>query len=586
MRFPNRNVLWATCLVDELFRSGLRFACVSPGSRSTPLTLALLRHGSIRVLVNPDERVSAFVALGIGKATGVPAAVVCTSGTAAAHLLPAVIEASHAQVPMLVLTANRPPELQGWGAAQTIDQQGLYGRFVRSAVALPPPEPTTALLRALRQTVCRSWADAVRTPAGPVHLDVPFREPVAPLEVAGDVPEGLDLAARDGGAPSAHFESPVALPSRVALESAALRLAHAERPLLAIGPLDAKRDLAEAISSLATRLDLPVLAEATSAAGLVGSIPQRIGHGDLLLRHAPTAATLAPDLVLRLGAAPISRHVARFLDGAPHTLRLDAPGYPVDPSHRADTFLQGDLTATLTALAALLPAAPSHASWRERWREPERRAARALSSHFESHEFDELHVADRLLAAVPHDWPLFVASSMPIRDLETVRGNRVRTAPTLASRGVNGIDGTLSTATGVALASGGRAAVLLGDLATLHDLNGLLAARQSGASLVALLVNNDGGGIFEFLEVAERVERQEFEAAWGTPHGLDFAAAARAFGVTHRAATTPAELEQALAQAFTAGGVQLVEARIDRPTNVRRHRDLWKRLARELEAAP
>lgn len=547
------NQRWSAHLVGALFAGGVRDVVLAPGSRSTPLALACADHGGLRCTVLLDERVAGFVALGLAKSSGAPVALLCTSGTAGAHFLPAVMEASATGVPLVVLTANRPWELQGFGAPQTIDQSTLFGGFVRARELLPTPED--ALFDHLGAVAARALHLACSAPRGPVHLDVPFREPLAP-------PDG-------GPTPRANPQLPAFVPARVVPDLTRVNeaIARAKRPLVVCGPrlpdVEAGR-----LHELAARLGAPLLAEAASNArfGWAGAI----WSYDALLR-SESFASLRPDLVLRFGGGLTSKVLQQWLDGSgARTFAFTEGGALVDPQHCVEAFVPGALADVCDALTA--PSARDEA-FRERWLAAQGRVeAEAAGANLPL----EAVAVQALVDALPDEAALMVSSSMPIRDLDAwaVRGRgplRVH-----CNRGVNGIDGITSTALGVALASGGRAALFTGDLALLHDLSGLALARGLGVSLTVVVVNNDGGGIFGYLPVAERTPH--FERLFGTPHGIDLGHAAALAGATLHRPEDETSLRQALATAVE-GGLHLVEVRTDRRASVLAHRAASQRLA-------
>ena len=585
MSFPNRNALWAHVMVEELALAGVQHVCISPGSRSTPLALAVLQREGLASSVHHDERSAAFFALGLAKASRHPVALVCTSGTAAANYFPAIVEASLSHVPLLVLTADRPPEARGWGAPQTIDQVELYGRYTRWALDFPLPEPTAPVLAFLRQSMARAVHVATRAPAGPVHINVPLRDPLPPILVPGDVPDAI---AQD--AANARTRSTLTIaegapkPDDAQLRPLAERLAHIAHGVITVGPTTGDERLGAALARLAEATGWPILPETPSSLRVQSLAPTAIAHGELLARNAAFSRAHVPEIAIRLGQALTPRALTRFVDSAKECIVVDEPGRWIDPGHRAATLLAGDPTLLIGRLAELIhEQRPTRdASWLEEFQRADAAAERALVHALDAEEeLGELHVARDVFDALPSGVPLFVASSMPIRDLETVAGLRATPAPILANRGANGIDGTLASALGAAAAHGGRGALLIGDVAFLHDANSLLTAKLLGLSLTAVVINNDGGGIFSFLEVAQNVEPQVFEKLWGTPHGLDIAAAAQAFGAAHTRVRSRDELKSALAS--HAPGARVIEIRTDRARNVEAHRRVLAAIDAALE---
>ncbi len=553
------------------------------------LALDAARRGTGRA------RSAGFFALGLAKQTRVPAAVICTSGTAAANLLPAVVEASHSAVPLLLLTADRPPELRDWGAPQTIDQLRLFGSYARWFAELPPPEASPALLRHARALGSRAVATACARPPGPVHLNVPFREPLEPVPVASDGVAALaadPLAARGRGSRAYTRVEParLAAPDDLLRRLASLAAA-TPTGVIAAGPLDGPPTLGAAVARLARAAGWPLLAEPTSqlrAGAHVAEAPVS-GSYDAFLRDAQLAGSLAPKIVLRLGAPLTSRSFDAWL--ASHTAAslwlVDPDGRFADPTHRAAELLRLEPEVFCDALAARLeriPRAPAGA-WLEAFASAERRARGALARELAA---DDRPLGPRAVAeladALPAGATLFVSNSLPIRDVDALFPVSRRPLRVLCNRGANGIDGIVSTALGAAAGGAQPLVVLTGDVALLHDLGGLLAAQRHRIAATFVVLNNDGGGIFSLLPVAAHREAVGFEALFSTPHGLDLAHAARLFGATHFRVTSVEELRLALKQAIGAPGLQLVEVPFDREVDADARRALFARAAREARA--
>jgi 2-succinyl-5-enolpyruvyl-6-hydroxy-3-cyclohexene-1-carboxylate synthase len=584
---PNRNVLWGRAVAQEVSRGGVQHVCIAPGSRSTPLVLALHEQPGLRLSTHLDERGAAFFALGVAKATQRPVALVATSGTAVANFLPAVIEASHARVPLLVLTADRPPELHDVGANQSIDQRALFGPHPRFVADAGAPEPTPSRVRHVRALVGRALAFARGPPAGPVHLNFPFREPLEPSPVPGDVPTDWakgDAEAEHGrahGHPFVAVAATVRVPDAAAL--AALQEAVARRPrgLIVAGPRDAQDDLAAAIAELSRRTGFPVLADALSGLrfGAPDGAPVLSGH-DAFLTHAATRDSLRPDVILRFGAAPTSKALLTFLRERreAHHVVIDESGRLGEETSHAHLTLAADPVATVRALLDALPAdVRRDESWTARWQRLESTTWRVLEPELALRGFEGAALA-RLAVILPAHATLFVSNSLPVRDLERFARGGAKSLRVLANRGASGIDGIVSTALGVAHGLGRRATLAIGDLAFLHDVNGFVAARRLGIALDVLLVNNDGGGIFEFLPVS--AQEPPFTELFVTPHGLDVAPLAQAFGLAHR--RIPVAEAPRLAFDATERGA-LLEVTSDRKDNVRHRRELEALVAHALE---
>jgi 2-succinyl-5-enolpyruvyl-6-hydroxy-3-cyclohexene-1-carboxylate synthase len=561
---------FAATLVDEWVRCGVRHAVVCPGSRSTPLAMALSERPEIALQVHHDERSGAFLALGLGLATGRPAVVLTTSGTAAAELHAAVVEADLVDVPLLACTADRPPELRDVGAPQAIDQVHLFGRAVRWFGDPGAPDPGSA--SRWRAFAGRAYAATQGARPGPVHLNLPFREPL--VGTAGPLPPG-----RDGG-PWVVAAGSAATAATTGMELPdELRALAGRRGVIVAGAaaLDGP-----ALHGLAAALGWPVLAEPRSRAW----IPAATGivHLDAILRSRRAADGLRPEAILRVGAPGASRVVNEWLaaSGAGEVV-VGVPGWS-DPAATAATIIDGPPAGVLAALRSGVPD-PAPRDWLERWRAASDAAATAVASALAQESTpNEPALAREVVAALPDGARLVVASSMPIRDVERYAAPR-HGVTVLANRGANGIDGTVSTAVGVALGSTAPTTLLIGDIAFLHDSNGLLGAAGRGIDLVCVVVDNDGGGIFSFLPQARAVPAERFEALFGTPHGLDLVAVAAAFGVDARALGRDDEVGAAVREATAKGGVHVLVARTDRAANVGAHGRIDAAVAAAVDAA-
>jgi 2-succinyl-5-enolpyruvyl-6-hydroxy-3-cyclohexene-1-carboxylic-acid synthase len=577
--------------VDELARSGVRHVCVSPGSRSTPLALTVASHPSLRIWMHYDERSGGFFALGLARTLGEPVALLCTSGTAAANFFPAVVEAHNAGVPLLVLTADRPPELRDVGAAQTIDQNRLYGAHAKWFVDVALPDESPDLLRYARTLASRATALAKAIPMGPVHLNFPFREPLvpsrvsAPPDAAADVMEAWN--GRPDGAPWVKVDDSPPVLSDSAAHDLAKMLEKAERPLIVCGP-QPDTSLAGPLSDLAKVSGAPVLVDPLSQLRWGShSREMLIDRYDPALRHYPTADSLSPDLIVRIGSVPTSKTLNEYLKrqhGAPFVV-IDAFRWP-DPSLLATDIIHADPRFACKAVAALMPAElRKNSAWLERWRAVNSAANDAIDRHLCTlGEAFEGAILSDVAASLPSGATLWVSSSMPVRDLDAFGAGDSRDIRVLANRGANGIDGVISSAMGAAAASReikrGPLVLVIGDLAFYHDMNGLLAAKLHELDLTIVVINNDGGGIFSFLP--QSAHDEHFEKLFGTPHGLRFKAAADLYGANYTHAADSGSLRQALTHSIAAKGVRIIEIETDRTRNVSLHRDVWDAVARDL----
>ena len=569
MDSSNRNTALATALVEELARSGVRRAVLSPGSRSTPPALALWREPAIEAATVVDERSAGFVALGAAHATGTPVAVLCTSGTAAANLHPAVCEAHEAGIPLIVLTADRPPELRDVGAGQTIDQLKLYGSAVRWFCEVGTHDADDAGLLHLRSVACRAVAGARGEPRpGPVHLNLSWREPLGAEEAPGEVAASSELALRGRGERPLTAVTPLAPAVSEELVSAtAQRLSAADRPLLVAGR-QTDPELRDVLPELAAACGAPILAEPTSQLRF-GPHDRRavVSHYDAIVRASEPS--LRPDLVMRFGEMPTAKSLRRWLaslDDVPQ-LVVDPTGAWNEPTRRAAAVLRADPGALGRALAGRLdPAAPP---WGERWLEADRLAAEAIATELDGAGLTEPGV-HRAFGSLYADGDLvYTASSMPIRDQEAFAGSGPADVLFLANRGANGIDGLISSGIGAAVATRRPTWILVGDLGLHHDLNALSLAGGAEVPLRIVVFDNRGGGIFEFLPQAGQIPREEFESLFGTPSGIDPARAAALWDVPHRRLADAGQLG-----AGSEAGAELIEVPVDRRANVELHRRL------------
>jgi 2-succinyl-5-enolpyruvyl-6-hydroxy-3-cyclohexene-1-carboxylate synthase len=571
-------------IVEMLVGGGVRDVVICPGSRSTPMALALKASPDIRCWVHLDERAGAYFALGAAKGGRRPAAILATSGTAVVNFAPAVAEARYGRVPLILLTADRPPELQGVGAPQTIDQFELYGRHAKWFAELPVPDDASETEVEVRSTVARALAVATTAPAGPVQLNLPFREPLLPTG---------SLMAVDGVAlrPGTASQRPL-VPAEL-LERALPRLRSATRPLIVCGPLD-RAGFATAVTDLAEALGAPVLADVLAnvcpgshAAELV------IGHHDVLLRTRGASAGLAPDLVLRFGATPTSKALNVALDAwtAPQLLIDDGVGWNLpaaDTIERVDADPVAFAEAAGEALRAATgdgQAAPGERTWLARWHDAGTVAAEALEGWQATlSEPFEGAVARAVDQALPDDAVVLLGNSMPVRDFDTFLLRSDRRRRYLGNRGVNGIDGLIATALGLRASQPHPVVLVLGDLSFLHDLTSLLAAQRLGLDLTIVLIDNDGGGIFSFLPQASAQRPdlglpEHYETLFGTPHGLDLRPISTALGATHRR-VGGGDLARGLRACVGRPGVTVMEVDTDRARNVALHREALEAVER------
>ncbi|KAB1196313.1 MULTISPECIES: 2-succinyl-5-enolpyruvyl-6-hydroxy-3-cyclohexene-1-carboxylic-acid synthase [Haloferax] len=580
MTHPNRNTLWARTFVDELARSGINAVCIAPGSRSTPLTEAFDRHDDVETFSHLDERSMAYFALGRARRTGKVTPIVCTSGTAAANFHPAVIEASQGRVPMLVLTADRPPEIRDSGANQTIDQEKLYGSAVRWYKDMPEPEATDRKLRSLRTTAARAVSEATGVDAGPVHLNFPFRKPLEPTYVEGDVPADIDPEARDGrdgNTPYVRTTDGVPELPEDHLRNLADELS-VGRGLIVAGPADPPGFNTEAIAAFAHATGFPIVADPLSGLRFGGHTRTTtvLGGYDGYLDERITDDWPDPDVVVRIGASPTSKPLRKYL------ARTDARQYVVDPSGEwreaeftATDLVEAEPSVLAWRLSQLVRNRPD-AEWNQLWTDAE-------DAHWDAVDAETDAFEGRLAADVadlaPEPSTLFVSNSMPVRELDRFGRPSAKSRTVLGNRGASGIDGIVSSALGAGSASTDHLTLLTGDLAYYHDMNGLLALGRLGVDATIVLVNNDGGGIFHMLPIEEY--EPPFTEQFKTPHGLDFSATEGLYDLSFSSVEMD-EFRDAYADSVASDGTDVIEVRTDAASSHRVRDEVRERVVDQL----
>ena len=593
MSAENRNYLLAEALAEELARSGVRHACICPGSRSAPIAMAFARSDRIRTWMHLDERSASFFALGIARSLETPVAVVVSSGTAGANCYPAVIEARYSATPLLIITADRPPELWEWGAPQTMDQHRLYGVHAKWAVNLPLPEVSAAHLRFLRMTANRAAVTASIPPAGPVHINLPLREPLAPERA----PQELSLVDSDEAWQGRNDDRPFAAatagaraPDPGVIRRLAPTLLSQERGLIVCG-WQRSHTFPSLVVDLAKRLGFPVLADPLSQVRTgLDEHDLVVDAYDLFLRDPDLVRRLEPEVVLRFGGLPTSRSLTQYLEGhraADHILVND--GQWPDPGHVATEVVVADPVATCRALlGALDGTVRGETVWTRRWTALRQQAHQAILREVAGMtELFEGKIFLELAKLAPEASVLFAGNSMPVRDMDAFLPRSAQPLHCVANRGVNGIDGVVSTALGYA-ASGRQVVLVVGDISFYHDINGLLAARRSALPCTIVVVNNDGGGIFSFLPQARFQEH--YEELFGTPHGLGFEPIARLYGLDYARTDDWDGFRSAVRSGLQSNGTTIIEIPGERNRNVELHRRVEgavrTAVQRKVEASP
>ena len=590
--FQNSNYAFAGAFVDELHRCGLKHICFCPGSRSSPLAVSFAKHPSIKLWPHLDERSAAFFALGMACSLREPVAVLCSSGTAAANFSPAVAEAWLSGVPLLVLTADRPTELHGWGALQTIDQTRMYRSQIKWSLDMPTPEAVSLdLMGSFRSVACRAYVTASSSYPGPVHVNFPFRDPLEPLEVPEDFPSTLDtrdqrFLGRPDGKP---FVSAPTLEQQLRpedIEGIGRQLAGAERGIIVCGP-QLNPELAQPVAALASRLAYPILADALSQVrcgshdrGLV------VDSYDAFIRDAQVADSLAPDVVIRFGALPVSKPLTQYLErhrNARHILVNDSVAW-ADPFRLTSEIVRGDPALFCSQLASILDTPRHGREWATRWLETARKSRAAISrvaGRFEG--MFEGRLFTQLAELLPNDAIMFAGNSMPVRDMDTFVPSSERTVRFMSNRGASGIDGVVSTALGVSAATEQRVVLVVGDISFYHDMNGLLAAKAHSPNATIIVVNNNGGGVFSFLPQADYDD--VFETCFGTPHGLTYERAAQLYGLEYSRPEGWEQFKDAVKGSLRGTCTDIIEVfTAERDRNVVSHREVWKSVSDSVKA--
>lgn len=603
----NENLQVVTAFVEELANAGVRHVCGSPGSRSTPLTIAVARHPALQIWSLLDERSAGFFAYGLARRLQTPVALICTSGTATANYLPALMEARQSRVPLLVLTADRPPELQGIGANQTVDQLKLYGSHVKFFLQMPTPEGQDVLLRQARQAAWRAVTVAVSVPAGPVHVNWPFREPL--------VPPTEPNRFRQVGSPESH---PSVKPLRGALLSAGASrglpepelmksifplIRQMKKGLIVCGPQD-DPELGRWILKVARHLDVPVLADPLSQLRTIrapeaGVADRVIDSYDILFRNERWFERLQSDLIIRFGQTPTSKVLGQYLQAQNHAWQVIVDDNPMwsDPFFSATHVvtanpiefcrsLEAEFTAVpLTAVPFTAVDLTKSGTWSLQWTQLNRRIQELLTNGLASQPLGntlfEGELPKQLMAALPPGTTVLSGNSMPVRDFDSFLRAEDSNIRLLGNRGVSGIDGVVSTALGLAAASDGPVVLVIGDVSFYHDLNALLVALRHRLALLVVLVHNNGGGIFSFLPQASYPDTFEH---FRTSHGLDFQAGVEMYGGTFVSVKSWTEFHEAVKRGLAFQGVFVVEIRTDSENNVQWHQALFKHVHDQLEA--
>jgi 2-succinyl-5-enolpyruvyl-6-hydroxy-3-cyclohexene-1-carboxylate synthase len=579
------NTLWGALLIEELIRNGSHYFCLSPGSRSTPLTLAIARHHQAKTIVCHDERGAAFHALGYARATGKPAVLVCTSGSAAAHYYPAVVEAAMDRLPMLILSADRPPELQNTGANQTIHQSALFGTYAKWHLDLPCPDPAiapTTLLSAIDQALYQARA----TPSGPVHVNCPFREPLTPSEEITDDADYLKtlVAWQASQEPFTRYLPSTQQPAYSFIQQVKTLLQTTRNGLIAIGQLHNEAER-RSVKRLLAALPWPAFTDVTSGLRLSQSARSVVHYYDQLLLCDAFCATHRPETLLQVGSPFVSKRFLHYIQQTPqprHHIIVKNHPYRHDPSYTVTHHVETDIVAFCEALLDEHVAISSAPQWTHAFLARSALVDRIVSTTVNaSQSLSEIAVAQLVSERLPAEQALWLGNSMPVRDMDMYGSPFGSSEQVAANRGASGIDGTVAAASGFAVGLNKPVTLVLGDLALLHDLNSLGLVMRCPVPLVIIVINNNGGGIFSMLPIADFPD--VFETYFATPTHLSFEAAAQLFGLTYAHPKTPGEFLMAYDKGLAASTTTLIEVVTDRQENARLHRRLQQTIIAALK---
>ncbi len=574
----NALTRYTAAFVDELVNSGVTDAVISPGSRSTPMAMTMAHHPGMNVWLEIDERSAGFFALGKAKASGRPIALVCTSGTAAANYMPAVVEAYLSRIPLLVLTTDRPHELRDVGAPQAIDQINLYGKYAKWFVEMALPEETDAMLRYARSFAGRAAATAKQGPRGVVHMNFPYREPLVPDFTIDNLWDGGRMDRETFIAASSGTKTV----NQALLKRLGDELAGIENGLIVCGPHE-EDGFGEAVTALAERLQYPILADPLSQLRTGTHSKKWIIDGyDAFLRSEKVKREAKPDVIIRFGAMPVSKPFLLYLKAHPDTRQIivDEDGGWRDPTLLASDMIHANAGQFCESLKKMIEVR-DETGWAKKWLDWNTQTVSILKASSRKDELFEGQVFRELQDLMPEGSLLFAGNSMPIRDLDTFFFNTEQSIRTMANRGANGIDGIVSSALGASSVQEPMVLVI-GDLSFYHDMNGLLASKLHRLNATIVVVNNDGGGIFSFLPQAR--DPQYFEALFGTPHGLDFKHTAELYEGSYEKADSWTAFRSAVSEAVMHEGLNIIEVPTGREENVHEHKEIWQAVAEAVES--
>lgn len=582
LNFANLNQLWGWLIVEEFIRNEIDYFVISPGSRSTPLTVAVARHSQAKKKVCLDERGAAFHALGYARATGKPAVLICTSGTAIANYFPAVIEAFVERLPLIILSGDRPPELQQTGANQTIEQANLFGNYVKANFSLPCPDEKISP-QVVLTTVNQVIYQAQNHPASPVHLNCQFREPLAPIQSTLE-PNYLQKIERwiNQNQPYTYYSLNTSQASQEELERLGKIIEQAHQGILIIGQLrnEAER---KAVIALANKLQWLVFADVQSGLRFDNSISSCIHYFDQLLLTDSRAELDYPNLILQIGHRILSKRLLQFIEKFPlsHYIVVVNDPHRQDPHHCVSWKIESDLENFCTQLIKFIPLEPQNSSL-EIWQQKNQLIDQTIEKFLrENHQLNEIGIARLISHYLPFHHGLFLASSMPIREMDMYGVMKGRKVAIAANRGTSGIEGTIASAVGFSVGLNAPVTLLIGDLAFLHDLNSLAQLNSNNFPIIIVVINNNGGGIFSFLPIAQF--KDVFDSYFGTPHNLEFELIAKTFQLNYYHPQTLKEFREDYALAIQTEKNTLIEVKTNREANYQLHQALQAKIREKLE---
>ncbi|MCE4051250.1 MULTISPECIES: 2-succinyl-5-enolpyruvyl-6-hydroxy-3-cyclohexene-1-carboxylic-acid synthase [Bacillaceae] len=558
--------------VNELVRNGIKNAVISPGSRSTPIALLMAEHTHVNVHVHVDERSAAFYALGMAKALKEPTVLVCTSGTAAANYFPAIVEAKISRIPLIVLTADRPHELRDVGAPQAIDQINLYGNQVKWFMEMSPPDAAPEMLRYVKTVSARAVAAATKEPKGPVHLNLPFREPL--------IPDFNQLEKYEADDPYLQIINGELTVSDEYVKGLAARLTGFSKGIIVCGEMN-DGNFSEAILELAKALDFPILADPLSQLRSMEDPDNLIVDTyDVFLRNEDVKQALVPEVIIRFGSMPVSKPLTIYMrELEALQIVVDGGAGFRDPNQLTAEMVYCDETTFCRKLIEHVE--HSKGNHRQLWTSLNEKTKQEISQVADITELSEAKLFHLLADLIPDNSVLFVGNSMPIRDLDTFFHKQAKNISIYANRGANGIDGTVSTALGVGAAKRKPLYLVLGDLTFFHDMNGLIAAKQFDVPITIILINNNGGGIFSFLPQAQHPKH--FELLFGTPLDLNFEHLINLYGGQYSVVENWDHLRALCTDAESNFSIRLFEIKTNRDENLKEHRQIMAKVSQEIQ---